>query len=72
MSQASKNYHDIINEWRRRQFKISAYRHMLEQELDPAKEEWDAAFDAMTALEAMQEENKAAVLDARCNTSTIY
>lgn len=73
MNQAeTKTYHDTINAWRYRMYKIKAYQRQLEQELDPAKEEWDAAFEKMTALEAEQEANKVAIFNARQHTNTIY
>lgn len=71
MNQAA-NYHTTINDWRRRQFKINAYRRQLEQELDPASPDWDKAFEAMTRLEAEQEDKRLDMLDARLNTSALY
>lgn len=72
MNQAEQTYHSTINDWRRRQFKIAAYRRLLEQELDPASQDWDNAFEAMTQLEAEQERDKMSVMEARNNTNTIY
>ena len=71
MEMTRQQRRDIINDWRRRGYKIKAYQRQLEHELDPASEEWDRAFDAMTALEDAQEQHKGDLIEATIYDRTV-